>query len=214
MPAKPERPLSGWRTRRLLRAGGLIVRDGAAFRLHQRADERSRRCGRVPPHIVARLKGQQLLVSFRGDPDRLVQTGDAPPVRLQPLAVSDPLDGNAPESLLDLAARRCAEETRLRAAASRFGADYHLAAAPGFRRADDPRLQRAALGRLEAVEKELGANGAEAAEMLVLDRLTLSAFRHVTGQGVAEAQSVLVRLAEVYGLLAPGQAVGRALASS
>ena len=214
MPAKPERPLSGWRTRRLLRAGGLIVRDGAAFRLHQRADERSRRCGRVPPHIVARLKGQQLLVSFRGDPDRLEQAGDAPAVRLKPLAVSDPLDGKAPKRLLELAVTGCAEGTRLRAAASRFGADYHLAASPGFRRADDPRLQRAALGRLEAVEKELGANAAEAAEMLVLDRLTLSAFGHVTGQGVAEALSVLMRLAEVYGLLAPGQAVGRALASS
>ncbi|WP_375210224.1 hypothetical protein [Hyphomonas jannaschiana] len=214
MPAKSERPLSGWRARRLLRAGGLIVRDGTAFLVHQRADERSRRCGRLPPHIVARLKGEQLLAAFRGDPDRLVQAGEAPAVRLKPLAVSDPAESKAPGSLLDLAARRCAEETRLRAAASRFGADYHLAASPGGRRTDDPRLQAAARLRLEALEEKMGADRAEAVEMLVLDRLTPSAFRHVTGQGLPEAQGALTKLAEVYGLLAPGQLVGRALASS
>lgn len=81
MPAKTERPLSGWRAWRLLRAGGLIVRNGAASRVHQRADERGRRCGCSRPHMVARLKGEQLQAAFRGDPDRLVQAGEASPVQ-------------------------------------------------------------------------------------------------------------------------------------
>ena len=68
--------------------------------------------------------------------------------------------------------------------------------------------------RLEALEDKMRTDRAEAVEMLALDRLTPSAFRHVTGHGLQEAQSALTKLAEVYGLLAPGQVVGRALASS
>ena len=214
MPVRPLRILSGWRVRRTLRAGGMIVRDGAAFRIYQKADERCRCCGRLPPHIVVRLKGEALLIAFRGDPDRQVQSGPVPAMPLKPFAASDPSTGKAPASLMEQAASKCAEGLRLRAAASRFEADYQLAASPGRSRADDPRQIAAARARLLKVENELGTERVEQAEMLVLDRLTLAAFRHVSGLGLIEARAVLTRLAEAYGLLAPDQAVGSAFASS
>jgi hypothetical protein len=214
MPVRHGRILSGWRARCLVRAGGLIVRDGAAFRVHQWADERSRHCGRLPAHVVARLKAAELLAVFRGDPDRLVQAPDVPVQPPRPVNVSPAMSGKAPASLLEQMEGDGASCVRLRAAAGRFQADYHLAASPGRLRTDDPRLLAAAHLRLLEVEDGLGADMASMAEMLVLDRFTQTALRHATGAGLSEAEHVLRRLAAAYGLLRPDQAVGKAFASS
>ncbi len=218
MPVKRDRILSGWRARCLLRTGGLIVRDGAAFRVHQWADKRSRRCGRLPDHVVVRLKAAHLLVVFRGDPDRLVQAGDVPvepprQVAVPPGQIGRTM-GKSPVRVLEHLAASSALGVRLRAAAGRFQADYHLAASPGGLRTDAPGIRAAACGRLLAVENSLGPDGAGMAEMLVLDRLTVSALQHRTGAGLDEARDVLVQLAGAYGLTGPDQEAGRALASS
>ncbi|MEZ6001471.1 hypothetical protein [Hyphomonas sp.] len=103
---------------------------------------------------------------------------------------------------------------RLRAAAGRFEADYHLAASPGRLRTNDPKVLSAARNRLLTVERVLGPDMAGMAEMLVLDRFTLSALRQRTGAGLEDARGVLVELAGVYRLTGWGQDVGRAFASS
>ena len=184
--------------------------------MHLRADERTERCGRVPAHVVARLKKDPGLVAFRGDPDRLVMPGRAAGVALAPLPV--PASALAHlrkvDSVLEQVARQAgATGVRLRAAAARFRADYHLAASPGRLRTDTPAALMAARARLAEIETALGAGPAGLAEMLVLDGMTLPALRHVTGQGLADARPVLVRLAVAYGLATPDQDAGKAFAS-
>ncbi|MBD3768867.1 MAG: hypothetical protein IE925_01880 [Rhodobacterales bacterium] len=217
MRAKPERILSGFRALRLVRAGGVIVRDGAAFRVHQRTDGRSRRCGRVPAHVVVRLKAAQAVIPHRGDPDRLVRAGGmgAMPA-LKPLPVPQDLMG-APcpsETITDILGRDGAQGIRLRAAAGRFLADYHLAASAGRLRTETPKQLAAARARLEAVEAELGPEVTSLIEGVVLDRFTRRALFHAAGAGLAEAQEALVRLAGLYGLLGTAQDAGRAFASA
>ncbi|KCZ85800.1 hypothetical protein HAD_08945 [Hyphomonas adhaerens MHS-3] len=214
VPGKRDRILSGWRARRLLRTGGLIVRDGAAFRLHQWADERSRRCGRLPAHVVVRLKAADLLAAFRGDPDRLVQAGDVPLETPRPVAVLHSPNGTPPVRVLEHIAASSPLGVRLRAAAGRFRADYHLAASPGRLRTDAPKQLAAACERLTSIETALGPDTAGLIEMLVLDRFTVSALRHETGGGLDRARDALARLTEAYGLLCPDQEAGRAFASS
>lgn len=215
VPAKRDHILSGWRAYRLLRTGGLIVRDGAAFRIHQQADERSRRCGRLPPHIVDRLKAAHLLTSFRGDPDRLVQAGDMPLDPPKPVAMPPVLMGHASLRVLDqLDNGTGALGVRLRAVAGRFRADYQLAASPGRLQTDTPKTQAAARTRLLYVEKTLGPEKAGMVEMLVLDRFTVTALHHRTGAGLEDARNVMVKLGAAYGLIDPDQEAGRAFASS
>ena len=213
MPVRRERILTGWRTRRLLRTGGLIVRDGVAFRVHQWADERSRRCGRLPAHVVARLKAAHLLAAFRGDPDRLVEADGVPLEMPHPdgAAVADPM---ARFRVLSHLASRDPQGVLLRAAAGRFEADYYLAASPGRLRTDDPKTSAAARDRLMAVERGLGPERAGVAEMLVLDRFTLSAFHQRTGAGLIEARAVMADLARLYRLIGKDQDADKAFASS
>lgn len=216
MRGRADRILSGQRARRLVEAGGLLVRDGAAFRMYQRADERSQRCGRVPAHVVARLQRVPGLVAFHGDRDRLVLAGAREARWLKPLPVPPDMTSGAhgKESLLDqLAAEDLGQGVRLRAAAARFLADYHLAASPGRLRTDTPKALAAARERLGAIEAGLGTAQAELAEMLVVDRMTLPALNHVAGAGMAEARAALIGLAGAYGLL-PDQEAGSALASA
>jgi len=215
VPAKRDHVLSGWRAGRLVQTGGLIVRDGAAFRIHQWADERSRRCGRVPSHVVDRLKAARLLEPFRGDPDRLVHAGDDPQGLPKPVAMPPALTGNAPVRVLDrLDHGAGALGVRLRAAAGRFRADYQLAASPGRLRNETPQALAAARTRLLAVENALGPDKASMVEMLVLDRFTVPALQHRAGAGLEEARDVMVELGAVYGLVDPGQEAGKAFASS
>lgn len=217
MRAAPERILSGWRAQRLLGAGGLLVRDGAAFRLYHRRDERSARCGRVPAHVVARLKRAAGLAAFRGDPDRLVLPDAPVPPALKALPVPPELGGGlrAGAPLLDRVAEDAAGPgVRIRAAAVRFRADYQLAASPGRLRSETPRALAAARARLEAIEAALGPVRSGLVEMLVLDRFTETALRHVTGQGEAAARAALIRLAAAYGLGLPDQEAGSAFASA
>ncbi|WP_394705966.1 hypothetical protein [uncultured Hyphomonas sp.] len=214
VPVRRDHILTGWRTCRLLRTGGLIVRDGAAFRVHQWADERSRRCGRLPAHVVARLKAADFLTAFRGDPDRLVQAGDLPLERPRPVAAPALMDEIAKVRVLDHLASSEPQAVRLRAAAGRFRADYHLAASPGRLRTDDPKSRAAARDRLLAVEQSLGPGRAGMAEMLVLDRFTPSALRERTGAGLEDARNVMMDLAGVYRLIMPDQEADRAFASS
>jgi len=216
VPGKPNRILSGWRVRRLVASGGMIVRDGAAFRIHLQADERSCRCGRVPAHVVARLKAEAALIPFRGDPDRLVQPGLPKLPVLKPLPVQpDPgVWHRTPRSVLDQLVDQDSQGVRLRAAAGRFLADYHLAASPGRLRTDTPAALAAARARLEQVEENLGRVRVEMIEMLVLDKFSAVALRHVTGAEPAVALQALTRLAVVYGLAEPDQLAGRAFASA
>ncbi len=214
MPGKRDRILSGWRARRLLRTGGLIVRDGAAFRVHQWADERSRRCGRLPGHVVARLKAAGLLVAFRGDPDRLVQSADVPVEVPRPVADPFSASGTRPVRVLEHIAASSPLGVRLRAAAGRFQADYHLAASPGGLRTDAPKQRAAACNRLASIENALGSETTGLVEVLVLDRFTVSALQHETGAGPDRAGDALARLTEAYGLRRPDQEAGRAFASS
>lgn len=209
---RPDRILSGWRARRLIEGGSLLIRDGAAFRMFQRADERSARCGRVPAHVVARLNHVPGLAIFRGDPDRLVAAGAAPAKRFAPLPV--PADGRKAQAVLDRLALEGERGVRFKAAAARFRADYHLAASPGRLRTDAPKALAAARERMAEIETALGPKRAELAEMLVLDRMTLPALRHVTGLGPAEAREVLSALAGIYGLMTPDQEAGSAFASA
>ena len=216
MRGRPDRILSGQRARRLVEAGGLLVRDGAAFHMYQRADERSPRCGRVPAHVVARLRLAPGLAAFRGDADRLAMAGESQARRLKPLPVPADMSIGArgQAGLLEqLAAEDAANGVRLRAAAARFRADYHLAASPGRLRTDTPKALDAARERLAAIEADLGTAQTELAEMLVLDRMTLTGIGHVAGAGMAEARTVLVRLAAAYGLLTDQEA-GNAFASA
>ena len=216
MPGKPNRILSGWRVRRLIASGGMIVRDGAAFRIHLQADERSCRCGRVPAHVVARLKAEAALIPFRADPDRLVQPGLPKLPVLKPLPVQpDPgVWHRAPRSVLEQLVDQDSQGVRLRAAAGRFLADYHLAASPGRLRTDTPASLAAARVRLEQVEAKLGSVRVEMIEMLVLDKFSVVALRHVTGAEPAVALAALTRLAVVHGLAEPDQLAGRAFASA
>ena len=102
---------------------------------------------------------------------------------------------------------------RFSAAAGRFRGDYHLAASPGRLRSDRPEARAAARTRLAAIETALGPEMAGLAEMLVLDRFTLSALRHACGVGPAELRDVLAGLAAAYSLTPAGQLAGRASAS-
>ena len=193
--------------------------DGAAFAVYMRADARSRRCGRVPIHVAVRLKQVAGLTALNGDPDRLVLPGASPMQRLYPLPV--PRQAFAadrrPQSLLDqLVAAEASAGVRLKAAAVRFLADYHLAASSGHLRSDRPKARAEALARLEHIETVLGEDGAALAEMLVIERMTPAAFQHVTGAGLQTASALLVRLAAAYGLScqAPDQEAGSAFASA
>lgn len=217
MRGKPDRILSGPRARRLVEAGGLLVRDGAAFQMYQRADERSLRFGRVPVHVVARLHRTPGLAAFRGDPDRLVLAGAREARWLKPLPVPSEIMPGArgKGALLDqLAAADPGKGVRLRAAAARFLADYHLAASPGRLHTDTPGALAAARDRLIAIEAGLGTAQIELTEMLVVDRITLRSLDHVAGAGRVEARAALVRLAGAYGLLPTDQEAGSAFASA
>ena len=212
MRARPVRILSGWRARRLVEGGGLLVRDGAAFRMFHRADERSGQCGRVPAHVVSRLQQAPGLAVFRGDPDRLVAAQAAPARHFVPLPL--PVETGRSQAVLDRLAQEGERGVRLRAAAARFRADYHLAASAGRLRTDAPKTLAAARERLASIEASLGPKQAELAEMLVLDRVTLPALRHVKGMGADEAREILSALAGLYGLMAPDQEAGSAFASA
>jgi hypothetical protein len=194
----------------------MIVRDGAAFRIHQQADERSCRCGRVPAHVVARLTFADGLVPFRGDPDRLVQPSLPALPKLKPLPVQpDPgVWHRPPRSVLNQLVDQDSQGVRLRAAAGRFLADYHLAASPGRLRTDAPAALAAARARLEQVEAALGSVRVDMIEMLVLDKFSAVALRHVTGAEPSVALQALTRLAVAHGLAKPDQVAGRAFASA
>lgn len=212
MPVRPDRVLSGRRARRMVEGGSLFVRDGAAFRMHLTGDARSSRCGRVPAHVVARLKVSPGLVSQCGDPDRLLIAAPPEVKRLKPVLLPAVL--RPPESALDRLSRDGARGVRLWAAAARFRADYHLAASPGRLRTDTPRALSAARDRLQRFEDALGADRMELVESLVLDRVTPAALDHVSAAGLSGARDALVCLAEAYGLAGPDQDAGSAFASA
>ena len=216
MSAKPDRVLSGWRARRLIGNGGLLVRDGLAFRMYLRADTRSSRSGRVPAHVVARLKQAPGLAVFCGDPDRLVAAGKVEALPLKPLPVPVEIfpHRRSQDSALEQVVRTDTQGVRLRAAAARFRADYHLAASPGRLRTDAPKTLAAACARLAAMEVSLGTDQVELVEMLVLDKLTPAALLHVAEAGQPEVREALVGLAIAYGLAGPDQDAGRAFASA
>ena len=222
MRVRPDRILSGWRARRLVEGGGLLVRDGAAFHLHQRTDERSTRCGRVPAHVVARLKRSPGLAAHRGDPDRLVRVAMPAATWLAPLSVPADLmreRHRRVKSVLEQAVRSAPNGVRLRAAATRFRADYALAASPGRLRSDAPQALAAARDRLVALEATLGTETVELVELLVLHRIAEAALKHVTGLEPADVPEVLTRLAGAYGLAVSDRAesdqeAGRAFASA
>lgn len=216
MPGKPNRILSGWRVRRLLASGAMIARDGAAFRIYRHTDERSCRCGRVPAHVVARLKTEAGLVLFRDDPDRLVRSSlpDLPELKPLPVLPDPGVRHRPPPSVLEQLVNQDSRGVRLRAAAGRFLADYHLAASPGRLRTDTPAALAAGRARLQRVEADLGSVWVEMIKMLVLDKFSAVALRHVTGAEPAVALEALTCLAVVHGLDQPDQLAGRAFASA
>ncbi|MCA8901297.1 MAG: hypothetical protein KDA53_08600 [Hyphomonas sp.] len=205
--------LTGWRARRLAEGGGLFVRAGAAFRLYRFPDERGACCGRVPAHVVARLRPLCALVPHRGDPDRLVTVREAPARHLLPTVVPDMEDAR-PMSLREAwEAPEMADATRLRAAAARFEADYQLSvqsAGPVY----PVSLIEGTRARLMALDEQLGPGTMLQAEALLIDRLTPAAYRHVFRAGPEEAYAVAAMLAAAYGLALQDQEAGSAFASA
>lgn len=197
----------------------MLARDGLAYAVYQRADARSPRCGRVPAHVAMRLKRDLCLVAFNGDPDRLAG-GQAIALRpISPLPVpASAAAANKPclSVLARLMAAAPAKGVRIRAAAARFLADYHLAASQGRLRTDQPKARVDATARLRAIEDALGGNTAAVIETLVIDRLTPLALAHIEGAGLKEAAAILERLCVLYGLsvLARTQEAGSAFASA
>jgi len=206
--------VSGWRARRFAEAGGLFVRDGASFRVHRSTDERSRMCGRVPAHVVARLAPLCDLRTHRGDPDRLVSDLAPVPRALQAMAAPEAGRVTAEPLLQQVAARAPVMAGRMNAAAMRFRGDYHLAALPGRLKAHSPESLAVARRRLADLDAALGADTMMQVEALAVDRLTASAFGHVFGGGAEMAGAALARLAAAYGLPISAQEAGSAFASA
>ncbi|MEZ5947079.1 MAG: hypothetical protein R3C13_01085 [Hyphomonas sp.] len=216
MRARTRKPVSGWRARRRLEAGGMLVRDAAAFRLHRWCDERSPLLGRVPAHVTARLVPALELARYRGDPDRLHCPAAPVPQKLKPLG-PPALEGEpAGKSLLDAFILAHPDASpRLKAVTTRFRADYELTCLPGRLAIHPPDLLPAVRSRLAGFDGSLGAQLAEQAEAVLLDRLTGQAFQHVFGLGPEAAWAAVAELAALYGLpVLDGQEAGSAFASA